>query len=581
MSFVFLLSFIILGIILVLWLSVLVKRKKTREKTIDEMDELITSPITNISTLKTQKEKFGENIRDKRQILENIGMSTGAGALSIFEMWKSFGENKETLDLLNEQINKIKPDAGPFDYLSYFQKEGIEGVRNKWIGAIGEDYAVKYLNNLEEFKEKGFIAWRYDDPSGPLFDHNHEGTDIYVTNSDGKVVPNIEYQVKSYQDVGNFLKAVESNPAPAYIVNSDLYQKLLDKGLIQNGVLSYDFDGDGIIESVEKVEIIDGKWNHGEAIEGMEDVVQETEDAADISDKIPWVALGFYAYKQMKNIRNIFESKKSVHEGLIDATGDAVNIGVRGMGAWGGAESGALAGSAIFPGIGTIVGGVAGALVGAMASGSLFRGIIDWFKYNELRSCYHEITNRIVARIGKEKLTELLRKHFNKRFHLQKIQEYYAEAFRLFREKTARKIKGIGIYNKNWEWTPQDAIICRNLKEKGYIFKLGETAAFYAYEGIWNTLAPVENLQEEEIENRSVLWGAFCYDSPAIRDEVDDLISDLTVKIEKERKKYKNDKYRLLSLKAEIGTIQESLKRTEIDLQPFQSLAMSGYLRKT
>ena len=565
------------ALLFLFWQTILFHRKKKRKAIIDSLDDIVRKPIAsgpskeNASNPKMEdREELSRNLNKKisPNVKDAAVLGGGAGALSIFETWKIFGENKGTLKELNDLTYKIPEEAGPYGYLKYFQEEdNIQGVKNLWIGGVAEEKAVAYLNQLDEFKENNWTAHRH-------LDQTHPGTDIFVTDSADNIVPDVEDQVKSYASVSNFLAAVRNNPDPDYLVNNEIYQQLEDVGLIDN---------EGILTGLgTKIETFD--WSHTKGMHDLDEAVNGMEESSDVADKIPYIAIAFYCWKLAIHAKSVVKKTKTIGEATIDAGRDGTAIIVRGGSAFLVAKSGAAIGTFFSPGIGTVVGGVAGAIIGALVSGHFWKKLFDHLKYKRVRKYYRTIADRVVLEKRREELTELFRAHFADRFTVKKCETFYEKAKNIFLEKTDRKIGKIK--EKNWPaYGLDDAIICRNLKEKDGILRLSKAAcnaAVSCLAGKDGKLMPLESDKpgQRAKNEKLVLLGLFCYESPAIREKINDFIADLIPKIERERRSLKNDRFYAEQKKLEAGTIVESLKSEEKKLEVFYEEKMSDYILK-
>jgi len=302
-------------------------------------------------------------------------MATGPTGMSLFDLYQASGS--ELLDRLQDRYpDAIPEDAGPFFWLSYFaEKEqngaaSVQGLRNGWIGQLGEDSAVDHL------ERQGLIATPHEA-------RNHPGTDLTVTDSEGL---SYQAQVKNVKDVNSFTSSVKGyegteNEPRNYIVNSELYSKLEESNQLEE-------------LSQRGISVDDGGFSHAELTAQCEEAMEDFSEAMDVAENVPILAFFVFAQRTVSTAGNVYSGKATLEEAGYDVAGHALRIGTRGTAAWAGAKVGAAVGTWAIPGIGTFVGGAVGAIAATLAAGQFIDESKDYLKYREIYLVLNSIGER-------------------------------------------------------------------------------------------------------------------------------------------------------------------------------------------
>jgi hypothetical protein len=331
------------------------------KKKIKKMEETISFVSTDLKT---------GNVYSDAALL--TGSATG---MSIFHFYQQLDNHEGVLQTIEERYPNEMGDASPLEWYQKVEELFSNGDRSVhtyisgYAGQQGEKYALQHL------QEQGLDAELYSSKT-------HPNDDIFVLNHDGTIT---DYSVKSYGSVSDFNSIVKNHPeSDHYIINQDLYEKLEDKGLIE--------------EYAQKgISIENGGWIHSDLREEANDALFDLHDAGDLVDDIPYVGLVMLGVKGVKNINEYRSGNQSGNELAVNVAGDATRIGAAAGGGMLGAKAGAGIGTLIAPGIGTAIGGVLGSLVGAVGSGKAINKVKNDIKWGGITRAQEEVGNQYIS----------------------------------------------------------------------------------------------------------------------------------------------------------------------------------------
>ena len=255
------------------------KKKKELNAAIHAVTAPLTTNLTNQASAsfddfeKTgDKEKESTKLKGKfnRIVGEPVIVGAGAGGYSLFDIYYTAHDKKQILKIIEERFPVMMKDASPFDWFTKFSELENHGTRSvqtyidAYVGKAAEHFAV---NSLES---QGYIAKEFGSQT-------YHDDDIRVWDNNGKYLYDVS--VKSYGGdtaVSNFQQIVENHPdSTHYIVNSELYDKLS-----QNGMIDRLHEQQGII-------IDNGSWSHTELVLQGQDTVQSMVAAGDVAHHVP------------------------------------------------------------------------------------------------------------------------------------------------------------------------------------------------------------------------------------------------------------------------------------------------------
>ena len=323
--------------------------------------------------------------------MQSAILGAGATGVSLYEVYAASDDHEQVLDALQQRFTEAIPEnASPLEWAGYLGEKADAGGRSlgglvsAWVGELAEEKAIAYYNSLPELKEQGIQAVRFDDPT-------HPDTDIRFVDSQGNAVDMPEVQCKSYGDASDFLAKVDDYAGRGshvnhYVVNSETYAQLDQSGKL--GELA-----------AKGITVDDGGWSHNTLVNTVEETVGDFSEATDVAEDIPFVALAMFGFKLAGTVRSVAQGKASFHEGSVDVAVDAMRLGVGGAAAMAGAKAGAVIGSFLVPGIGTVIGGGIGAISAAFAAGRVARWIKEKWKYGALKDCLEQIGNEFTRTV--------------------------------------------------------------------------------------------------------------------------------------------------------------------------------------
>jgi len=294
--------------------------------------------------------------------LDSAAMGVGASGLNLYEIYATCDNHAEVLNVLEDRYNHVMGDATPFGW--YEKVEQLSAAGTGSLGAYVSGYAGQAGENaaISMFEATGKKA--------ELFESRiHPDNDIRVFDDNGSFT---DYSVKSYSDASNFKDVVQDHPASSnYVVNHELYEELAESGDLEE-------------ISAQGIEVLDGGFSNEAARSAAEDAFDGISDSGDISDNIPFVALALFGVKTVRNVVQLSKGRQSGYETSVNIGGDFVRIGAAGLCAAGCGKIGALIGTAVNPGGGTIVGSGIGVIVGAIAGSGLVNFAKERIKWGKI-----------------------------------------------------------------------------------------------------------------------------------------------------------------------------------------------------
>jgi hypothetical protein len=289
-----------------------------------------------------------------QNMAEASAMGIGGMGMSVYDIYAAADDHEAVLNAIEYRYPHIMGDANSFEWfekLKSLEARGPKSLENyvyAYKGQFGEDRAIEF------YQSQGIDA-------RPFESRGHPDDDIIVTFSDGseKIV-----SVKNLKTISGLKSEITKHPnSTNYMINSDLYDKMDERGLIQ--------------EYAEKgIEIVPGPYTNAESTAAAEEAFGDVIGAGDISDDIPFIGAAIFGVKTVKNIKEAYKGKQSLNELGINVSGDLFRVAGATTGAVLFTKLGASAGTLIIPGIGTKVGGGIGAILGAIGFGAF----VNWAK---------------------------------------------------------------------------------------------------------------------------------------------------------------------------------------------------------
>lgn len=319
-------------------------KKEEKQKKIDEIRELINSPLSASSAY------AGLNMCD-------IYLNIQDRDYVITTLHERFPHATGDLHTAEEWANKLASLKSNNAYISGF------------AGQVGEAKAMETLANMG-YKTKFFES---------------------LTNKDNdlqSVDGGPDWSVKSYKDINNLRQIIKDHPtSDHYVINSELFEELEKNG----GLEIYKDLG---------ITIVDGNFSHTENVElATERLNSVTGDITDeigdgIMDDIPIVA-GIVTLANIGiNIHRCCRGKATKEEAYKDVIRGIGKITAATGGAAAGTALGATIGSAIFPLAGTLIGGGVGAFVGSMGVREIVDNIAMKWKWGNSLNAYKYFSSK-------------------------------------------------------------------------------------------------------------------------------------------------------------------------------------------
>ena len=126
---------------------------------------------------------------------------------------------------------------------------------------------------------------------------------------------------------------------------------------------------------------------------GLLDAIAAKTDAFDVTQHVPAVSAGIFGLRTIRNIFRLSKNEQTGREAGINIGMDLVRIGTAGAGAVGLGKLGAAAGTAVAPGLGTVVGGGVGIFAGSLFGSRLVnnaRHTLKWGKIEKAQEYFGE-----------------------------------------------------------------------------------------------------------------------------------------------------------------------------------------------
>jgi len=307
---------------------------------------------------------LGNDPKEKNKtLIESSALAAGATSLNIYDIYAASEKHEEVLNVIGERYNReIGEDASPLEWHAKVKElfaGGDKSVDNYVSAYAGQAGEISAIEMLEKSGKKAELF-----PS-----RTHPDNDIRVYNQDGT---HTDYSVKSYQDISDFKSVVQDHPESThYVVNSEIFEQLKENG----DLAKYQEEG---------IEILNGEFSHELNRQMAEDALIEFHEETGILDDIPFLALGLFGVKTIKNIVDNSKQVQSNYETSVNVLGDLSRLGTMAIVATEIAEIGGLIGTAIAPGIGTLIGSGMGALVGAMGGAKLINLAKERIKWGKI-----------------------------------------------------------------------------------------------------------------------------------------------------------------------------------------------------
>ena len=281
--------------------------------------------------------------------------------MSILDIYTATNEHQEVLQAIENRIPNEMGDANIFDWLKKITELGQKKTSQSYINYYtGEQAEIESMD--DKLKELG-----YENVS-QFESRTHPDNDLRAINSEGNEE---HFSVKSHKSTDSFEKTVTEHPdSKNYIVNSEVYQDMENSGQLM------DYESRGI-------HIIDGGFSHAEHVQEAEVAFEDIEEAVDVSDDIPMIALASLSYKTFNNVIDFAKGKQSKKELGLNVAVDTAGVGGRAVGALGGAKIGATVGSTAGP-VGTLVGGIGGAIVGSKVTSEIIKDVKEKWKWSRI-----------------------------------------------------------------------------------------------------------------------------------------------------------------------------------------------------
>lgn len=117
---------------------------------------------------------------------------------------------------------------------------------------------------------------------------------------------------------------------------------------------------------------------------GLLDTIAAKTDAFDVTQHVPAVSAGIFGLRTLRNVLRLSKNKQTGREAGINIGMDFLRIGTAGAGAVGLGKLGAAAGTAVAPGLGTVVGGGVGIFAGSLFGSKLVNNARHTMKWGKI-----------------------------------------------------------------------------------------------------------------------------------------------------------------------------------------------------
>ena len=280
------------------------------------------------------------------------GVLTGLTVLDIFLVKDNWEQVFETLEY------RFPNELGDYSTLDWFQKvSDFQSASQRTI----DGYASAFTGQAAEFQSLQFLE-KNDFTNVELFESRiNPHNDIHAISPEGDYV---EMSVKAYTEQGSFLNAISDSDAHTHIVNEELYEQLEKSG--------------ELLELKAKgIDILNGNFSHLDNKELAYEAFSDLAEAGDTSSSIPVIALITYGISSSLRLNKYKNGTLSGDEFLVDQVADTAKKVANGTSSFIGGKAGMVIGTAIMPGLGTVVGGLIGGIAGYFTSSSTIGANIE------------------------------------------------------------------------------------------------------------------------------------------------------------------------------------------------------------
>ena len=358
--------------------------------------------------------------------------------MSILDIYTATNEHQEVLQAIENRIPNEMGGANSINWLNKITQLKKNNSNQSYINYYTGEKAE--IESIDKLRELGY------ENVNQFGSKTHPDNDLKAFDSEGN---EIHFSVKSRSSVADFQKEVAEHPnSKNYIVNSELYQNMEESGQLM------DYESKGI-------HVINGDFSHTEHIQKAEMAFEDIGESVDVSDDIPLIAIAIWSYKTINNVIDFKKGKQSKKELGINVAMDTSGIGGRAVGAWGGAQAGAIAGTPFGP-IGTAVGSIAGGAIGYITTSQIMKDVKEEWKWGDIIEAidyygerYHPIFMYLEERDFRKE-DEDLKNFINKKIY-DKVYNCPQVLENLKEEKN--------IYKNNSRFLARWHLIPRNIKE--------------------------------------------------------------------------------------------------------------------
>ena len=353
-------SLILIGVG-VLFLDRYLKVRKINQKTLQIIKLKTKGRVHPLVKHLNLSPSLQNNLKNSLRFAKKEGALGGAFAgMSILDIYTATNKHQEVLQTIEARFPNEMGDANSISWLNKILKLEKNNSSQSYISAYaGEKAEIESIDTLRELGYENVSQFE---------SKTHPDNDLKAIDSEGNEV---HFSVKSRSSVADFQKEVAEHPdSKNYVVNSELYQDMEESGLLM------DYENKGI-------HITDGDFSHIEHIQEAETAFEHIGQSVDVSDNIPLIALAMLGYKTFNNIIDFKKGKQSKKELGINIAMDTVGIGGRAVGAWGGAQAGAIVGTPFGP-IGTVAGSIAGVAIGYITTSQIMKDIKEDRKWGDI-----------------------------------------------------------------------------------------------------------------------------------------------------------------------------------------------------
>lgn len=280
--------------------------------------------------------------------------------LTLLDIYDNINNHGEVLSILEQRFPNANGELGVFDWFNKIEgmfagnSDSLDTYISAFKGQAAENIALSML------QDKGLNASLFESLT-------HKADDIAVTLSNGDIIP---YSVKC-GNVFYIKDCIEQSSSTHYIINSESYN-LLE----QSGYLEYC--------NTNGIEIIDGGFSDSHLASTAQNAFLEIHDSGNISDSIPYIALGLFGLKTYQNYKLYSQGSQTSYEFSTNVAIDGLRVGAAGFFSKIGSDIGMTIGTIAFPGIGTVIGGGIGIFAGAFAGNSIFTWAKEKIKWGDI-----------------------------------------------------------------------------------------------------------------------------------------------------------------------------------------------------